>query len=495
MTIAPDKEQHIRRLFEVEHWKVGTICAQLGLHEDVVKRVLGQLKPRDRAVSNHPRRAKFYKVAPVGDFIKQTLKSYPRLTSSRIYDMVCQRGYTGSERTLREYVAKSRPHPHSEAFLRIEPLIAEQAQVDWAHVGKVDVDGCQRPLWLFVMALAWSRAIWAEFVFDTTAQSLLRSLSRACEFFGGTCRQWLFDNAKSVVVERYGDAVRFHPLLVDLAGCYRAQLRVCAPYKPNHKGTVERAIRYIRSRHLSARTFTGIEQANADILHFIDTIAHRRPHPTMKDRTVGACFEDEKSRLLALPEPTPVVELVKPVSVDKTATVRFDRNRYSAPPQYAQRTLTLAADDKVVRFLDADTQVAEHRRCWGRGRHIVDPSHREQLIAYKRQARHSTGRDRLCEAVPTIKQLFESWVDAGRNVGSMTVQVLKLLDLYGAQLLGQAVDEALTRGTSDPGALAQLCEQHRTQARLPLPLDVKLGDHIPDWDVPPHALERYDATE
>lgn len=104
-----------------------------------------------------------------------------------------------------------------------EPLLGEQAQIDWAHVGKVPVQGGERALWLFVMVLSYSRALWAEFVFDLSASSLCRSLVRASHFFGGMTRQWLFDNPKTVVLERQGDAVRYHPQLLDLCAKLHVQ--------------------------------------------------------------------------------------------------------------------------------------------------------------------------------------------------------------------------------------------------------------------------------
>ena len=111
-----------------------------------------------------------------------------------------------------------RPAPKREAFLRLDPLVGEQAQIDWAHVGQVAVPGGgSRSLWLFVMVLAWSRAMWGEFCFDTTVHSLLRSLVRTSSYLGGSARQWLFDNPKIVVLERHGAAARFHPLLLDLS--------------------------------------------------------------------------------------------------------------------------------------------------------------------------------------------------------------------------------------------------------------------------------------
>jgi DNA-binding transcriptional regulator LsrR (DeoR family) len=41
MTVSPDIEAEIRRLYFAEHWRRGTIATQLGLHDDVVKRVIG----------------------------------------------------------------------------------------------------------------------------------------------------------------------------------------------------------------------------------------------------------------------------------------------------------------------------------------------------------------------------------------------------------------------------------------------------------------------
>ena len=41
MTVDRQTEIEIRRLYFAEHWKRGTIVAQLGVHSDVVDRVIG----------------------------------------------------------------------------------------------------------------------------------------------------------------------------------------------------------------------------------------------------------------------------------------------------------------------------------------------------------------------------------------------------------------------------------------------------------------------
>lgn len=487
MSTSAELEAEIRRLYFAEHWRVGTIATQKSVHADVVKRVIGLPRPVVRGAP----RARL--VDPYAAFIEETLRQYPTLRATRLYDMLRPRGYTGAVRTLREYVATVRPRPVREAFLTIEPLIGEQAQVDWAHVGKIQVPGGERSLWLFVIVLSWSRAMWGEFVFDLSVHSLLRSLTRAADYFGGCTRQWLFDNPKTVVLERYGDAVRFHPALLEHGGRYCVSLRVCGVRKANQKGRVERAIRYTRERFLAGREIRSIEQGNRELLRFLDEIAHARPHPTRHQLTVADCLAEEKTRLLPLPKDRPSLAQVLPVSIDKTASARFDTNSYSVPSEFAQSKLTLSADDLTVRLLDGDREVAAHRRSWGRRQRIEDPAHRAELLALKRGARESTGQERLRAAAPGVDALFTRWLELGRNIGNLTARMLSLLDSYGESTLAAAVTEVLDRGTNDPGAVAICCERLRRAADKPLPLDVPLGSHVPDREVIPHPLEAYDA--
>jgi len=487
MSAAPEVEAEIRRLFFAEHWPVGTIATQLVVHPDVVKRVLGLLTPRP------PGEPRPRLVDPFAGLIIETLKRYSTLRSTRLYDMLRPRGYQGSVRTLRDYVATVRPQPRREAFLRVDPLIGEQAQVDWAYVGKVPVPGGERPLWAFVMVLAWSRAMWGEFVFDLSVHSLLRSLVRAAAYFHGCTRQWLFDNPKTVVLERHGDAVRFHPKLLELSGHYCTSLRVCGVRKANQKGRVERAIRYLRERFLAGREVRSIEQGNRELLAFLDEVAHPRPHPTLPGRTVADCLVEEKSRLLPLPKVPAETSLVQPIGVDKTGFIHFDTNVYSVQHVHAQGTLTLVADDVAVRLLQGEEEVAHHSRCWGRRQRVENPEHRQALLEEKRGARKAKGQDRLRAVAPGIDALFERWVETGRNVGSLTARTVALLDLYDDATVAAAVTEVIARGTHDPGAVAIICEQLRRKAQKPVPIDVRFGSHVPDRDVIPHSLENYDA--
>lgn len=490
MTVAAEVEVEILRLHFAEHLPVGTIAKQLELHSDVVRRVVGLSSPLRKPPPTAPKLC-----APFSGFIADTLARYPTLRSTRVYDMIKERGYAGSVRTLRTHVALLRPAPRTEAFLRVESLIGEQAQVDWAHVGNVSVEGGQRALWAFVMVLSWSRAMWAELVFDLTAHSLCRSLVRAAEALDGCPRQWLFDNPKIVVLERHGAAARFHPALLELAGRLHVEPRLCGVRRPQHKGKVERSIRYLRDRFFAGRNITSIEQGNSELNQFIANIAHPRPHPRFAERTVASCLAEEKTKLLPLTKPLPTTNLVLPVRADKTANVRFDRNQYSVPWEQAGKMLTLVADDLEVRLIDEEEEIASHRRRWGKGEWVEERAHRETLVKERRAARESKGRDYLRAAAPGFDKLCERWVEAGRNVGSLTARTLKLFDLYGAELFADALNEMLQRGTHDIGALAHLCEQRRRARSLPVPVELTLSANIKDRDVVPHSLASYDDND
>ena len=127
MTIPLELAARIERLYTVEHWRVGTIARQLNVHRDAVRRVL---REHGAAPSVGPLRTSL--IEPYRAFIRETLEKYPTLTASRLYDMVCERGYAGQASHFRFLVSTMRPRPPAEAYLRLRTLPGEQMQIDWA---------------------------------------------------------------------------------------------------------------------------------------------------------------------------------------------------------------------------------------------------------------------------------------------------------------------------------------------------------------------------
>ena len=147
--IAKEKEAEILRLYHGEKWPVGTIAGQLGLHHTTVQRVLGQAGVDPKVVAPRPSM-----VDPFVPFIVEQLGKYPSLRSSRLFVMLKERGYPGGPDHLRRVICRLRPKKPAEAFQRLRTLPGEQAQVDWAHFGKLAIGRARRPLWAFVMVLS-----------------------------------------------------------------------------------------------------------------------------------------------------------------------------------------------------------------------------------------------------------------------------------------------------------------------------------------------------
>ncbi len=203
--ISPETRAQIRRYFYSEHWKVGTIASELGVHPDAVRTAI----EAERFKNVRPLRASL--VDPYIGFIRQTLEQHPRLRATRIYQMIRDRGYSGSIEQLRRTVSGLRPVSR-EPFLKLQVFPGEQAQVDWAHFGHVMVGRAKRTLSCFVMTLSHSRALYLEFFFDQTMENFLRGHVHAFEAWRGQPRVILYDNL-----------TRSAPLALDLSRHPEAQ--------------------------------------------------------------------------------------------------------------------------------------------------------------------------------------------------------------------------------------------------------------------------------
>lgn len=485
--ISPEQIAEIRRLYYAEHWKVGTIATALGLHPDTVRRAVGTER------FQYGRVLRPSKVDPYLDFLRQTLERYPRLRATRLYEMVRARGYAGSVVQLRRVVARLRP-ARREPFLVLRAFPGEEAQVDWAHFGEVRVGSARRRLSGFLLTLSYSRALVLEFFFDQTLENFLRGHVRAFHQLGGVARTILYDNLRSAVLERRGEAIAFHPRLLELAAHYHFAPRACTPGRGNEKGRVERAVRYARDSFFAARPFTTLEDFNAQARRWCDEIAHQRPWPGDDRRSVAAALEEERPRLMPLPAHPFDSALVSPVRSGKTIYIRFDLNDYSIPPAAVGQALTLVASDTEVRLLDGTQEIARHRRSYDRHQVVTDPAHQQALLEHKRRALGATPSGRLLAAVPEIETLLQAAVERGEPASGQTLRLLQLLDDYGASALRAAVREALEHETPRASSVAYLLSRAHRRRSQPLLPSVHLT-HRPDLEdlhVQPHDLGTYD---
>ena len=489
--IPAELEERILRLHFVEKWRDGTIARQCGVHHSTVQRVL-----HARGVPpSQIRRPSL--VDPYLPFIRQTLNDYPTLPASRLHQMVVVRGYPGGPDHFRRLISGLRPRKPAEAFLRVRTLPGEEAQMDWGHFGRVQIGRANRLVSAFVLVLSWSRMPFVRFYLDQRMGSFLHGHAAAFAAFGGVPRRVLYDNLKTAVLERRGDAIRFNPTLLEFASHHGYEPRPVAVARGNEKGRVERTIRYLRTSFWPALAWDDLPDLNRKAAAWCADVAGVRRCPGDDTMSVQTAWKEERPRLLGLPDDNfPTHDRVE-VRIGKQPYARFDSNDYSLPHVHVRRKVTVLATPSTVRLCVGDDVVAEHVRSFDKGDQIEDPTHIAALVAAKREGRIGSGKDRLHHAVPRSAALLQGAAERGHNIGSAVAGLLRLLDSWGADAVRDAVDEALAADALHVAAVRQVLERRAQEAGTPPPIAIKLpaDPRVQHLHVTPHDLNTYDAID
>lgn len=489
MSISEDLKANILRYHHVEKWRVGTIARHLNVHHTTVKRALSET-----GVSKHNILVKESMIDPFLALITENLQRFPTLTASRLYDMVKERGYPGSRDHFRHLISFYRPRKAAEAYMRLRTLPGEQAQVDWGHFDYITIGRAKRPLMAFVMVLSYSRKIFLHFYLNHRTDNFLRGHEAAFQSYGGVPRVLLYDNLKSAVLERMGDAIRFNPQLLDFAAHYRFEPRPVAVYRGNEKGRVERAIRYVRDNFFAAREWRDLDDLNAQALQWCETYALDRPCPEDRDKSVRVVFQEEQSRLISLPDNPYPCDEKEEVRIAKTPYARFDLNDYSVPHDHVQKTLLVKATLDTVTILDGVNIVATHIRSFDKGAQIESEAHISTLAERKKQSRLHRGQHRLTHAIECASAFLNAAAERGYPLRSTTSQLITLLSDYGASFLNEAMQDALTRGVPHPNAVRQSLQRLLDERnQLPAVSQVlSLDKRVNEMVVKPHSLSEYE---
>lgn len=329
--IGVEMSMEIRVL--AKHGKgVREIAREVGVSRNTVRRYLRD--PEAVRYKGRPRRPT--KLDPFKSYIGERLAAAaPDLIPAKVlFDEVRERGYAGGYTMVKAYVATLKPAIEPEPVVRFETAPGEQMQVDWATIRR----GRNR-LSVFIATLGWSRATYTEFFTDERVETLMAAHEHAFLAFGGVPREVLYDNVKTVVIDRdaYGPGRhRFHRGFVDFAGHCGFRPRLCRPYRAKTKGKVERFIRYLRgsfyvpfaSRLKQEGLIVDAPAANAAVTRWLREVANARVHGTTGEvpaerlaieraalQPIPAPYGGRTMRSDPVPDPPPIVGLQHPLSV------------------------------------------------------------------------------------------------------------------------------------------------------------------------------------
>jgi transposase len=258
---------------------ISAIARELGIDRKTVRRTIaGGLEPPVYG----PRKPRPRRIDPFVRYLRERVTAYPGLTGQRLWRELRERGYAGGYTAVTDLLRELRPTPLPAFEVRFETPPGDQAQVDFAHFQVVFTDepSVIRIVWLFSFVLGHSRLIWARFAFHQDMQTVLRCHMAAFEAIGGVPREILYDRMKTAVIGQAGGSIVYNRAMIDFARHYGFQPKACRPYRAKTKGKVERPFRYIREDFFLARSFRNLDDLNAQLRHWLDTVANPRVHAT-----------------------------------------------------------------------------------------------------------------------------------------------------------------------------------------------------------------------
>jgi transposase len=231
-----------------------------------------------------------------------------RIPATVLFREIKQRGYEGGETRVKLFVRGLTPLPAVEALVRFETKPGRQMQADWATVGR----GADK-LSLFIATLGWSRSAYVEFCDDERVETLIGCHETAFLTFAGVPMEVLYDNMKTVVIERntYGlGAHRFNAGFLDYARHAGFLPRLCHPYRAQTKGKVERFIGYLKRSFwvpfVASMRQAGLKPdkhaANAAVARWLREVANARVHATTNE-VPAERLVIEQAALQTLPPP------------------------------------------------------------------------------------------------------------------------------------------------------------------------------------------------
>ena len=456
----------IRRLAEIEKCSGWAIARRLHCSRHTVAAALKLSQPPASAAA---RRASV--LDPYVEQIQNLLAKYPDLSAVRIREEIARgpQGYTGSATVLRRYLRQVRP-ARGRVYQEVHYQPAQAMQVDWGECGRVQVGSTMRKVSVFVAVLCYSRLVYIEFTLSQRKAEFYRGLVNALTFFGGSPRNLIFDNLKAAVLNGAGRSACLHPEFLALCGYFCMQPVACARRDPESKGVVEGGVRYVKHNALAGRAqeLLRFEDYLALAPSWRDQVANVRIHESTRERPIDR-FRQERALLRPLPAIPFDTDEVVPAVVNPHARIAFDGNRYSAPPRFVRKPITVRANRDELRLLHEGQVVAQHVRSYERGQLLVLAEHRLAALTLRQRPSQQA-----------LTEEFDAWGPVARafHLGlnsrplKTNVHVRRLLNLaqvYGRTEVLAAMARAVELATYDAAYVENLLLAERRRRQLPTP--------------------------
>jgi transposase len=311
--------------------------------------------------------------------IRQVLEQWPEIKAPRLTELLrVEHGYEGSVDLVRRRLQGLRPREERPAQ-RTGYRPGQVVQFDWGEMPtRPRILGVERRVYALIASLPFSGAQTAHFSFDMTLESFLEGHVRVFDWLGGVPRECVYDNLRSAVAKRDSrQVIRWNQRFLHLRGHYAFHSTACTPATPREKGSVEGAVRYLKTGFWPARRFQTLSELDGVYAGWRDQVAHRRRHATGQF-IVADRLGEERRALRALPPHPFDFSLNRTVRVPTDGYLRHGACFYRAPVELVHQRVELHASRDEVWISWRGERVARYPRCYRPGCWIPEPRMRPE---------------------------------------------------------------------------------------------------------------------
>jgi transposase len=419
---------------------------QVGVSVRSVQRVDAEppvVSTDDRAERKRRRIGRPSKAEPFRSFLAKQLVTQPDVLAVELLRRAKHEGYTGGKSALYELVRELRPEV-PRPVVRFEGLPGEFSQYDFGQVDVRYIDGRVERIHFFASRLKYSRWAQVKLVDDERVEALVRALAEHYAAWGGVPLRSVFDRPKTIATSWTKDTIEWNPTFAAVILELGATVELCAPRRPEQKGSVENLVGWVKGSFFKQRRFVD----RADLQRQLDEW-HIEVNTQRVSRATGVTpavrIADERIRLRPLRVSPEQLALRIPLVVDPTGHVVHDTHPYSMPPETRGLACTLWLYRDRVKLV-AGRHTAEHPRKFARGEGSTLSEHRTMRVeaARGKRAKLYTKREHLLglgsEAVAYLTEL----VFRRENVWSRDVDELHdLLEGHGERAMRAAFAHCL----------------------------------------------------
>ena len=380
---------------KIQHMSEGgtpqaVVAAKCNVGVRSVQRVLKEPMPQLAEVaagqrSGSPRRGRPSKATEdVIAKISELVTAEPKIMAMEVLRRSRAWGYTGSRSAMSALVKRLRPAPKKEPVVRFEGLPGEYAQFDFGEAKIKYSDGRREKVVFFAGRLKYSRFMHVVLVPNQRSEIVVRSLIACLVAFGGSPKEWVFDNPRTIRISPWGiEPVVLHRYIRDLVAEYRVIPTFCAPRSGNQKGSVERLVGFSKRSFFFARRFRDRADLEQQLAEWLQEVNCERPCDAtgvIPDvaRQEELCWLAERP-VRQSPEEHPLRESA---TVTPTGTVSWGGTPYFASAKRigAPATLLIRGDTMEILVGD-DAERCIHARRDKAGVVQRLPHQREDLLA------------------------------------------------------------------------------------------------------------------